>query len=68
MDEDDNAELSQEEIMKITGQSRATLEQQLTKIDLDHSGTISFIEFLFGIFKTRGESHLRDGKFYSTRS
>lgn len=39
------------------------MEEQLAKIDLDHSGTISFVEFLYGIFKTRGESYLRTGTY-----
>ena len=62
VDTDHSGDLSHEEIISLTGQSKATLEEQLAKIDLDHSGTISFIEFLYGIFKTRGESYLRTGK------
>ena len=46
----------------VTGQDRTSLEDQLAKMDLDHSGTINFIEFLYGIFQTRGESYVMEGR------
>ena len=47
----------------VTGQDRTSLEDQLAKMDLDHSGTINFIEFLYGIFQTRGESYVMEGRY-----
>ena len=61
IDKDNDGTLSIDEVAEVTGQSRTTLEEQLAKVDLDHSGTISFVEFLFGIYKSRGESYIRDG-------
>ena len=52
-----------DEISAVTGQSRTSLEGQLAKHDLDHSGTINFIEFLYAMFQTRGESYVMNGRF-----
>lgn len=62
IDADHDKQLTIDEVAAVTGQSRTSLETQLAKIDLDHSGTINFIEFLYAMFQTRGESYIMNGK------
>ena len=60
IDSNSDGQISSEELEAVTG--RITLEKKLANIDLDHSGTLSFIEFLYSIFKTKGQSHLTQSK------
>ena len=62
MDTNKDGELSLDELSQATGNDKTVLSAQIEKIDLDNSGTISFIEFLYSIFKTKGESELRKGE------
>ena len=60
IDTNKDGQISQEELNSVTG--RMSLEQKLANLDLDHSGTLSFIEFLYSIFKTKGQSYLKEGR------
>lgn len=62
IDVDHDKQLTVDEVAAVTGQNRSSLEAQLAKIDLDHSGTINFIEFLYAMFQTRGESYIMNGE------
>ena len=60
IDTNKDGQISQEELDSVTG--RISLESKLANLDLDHSGTLSFIEFLYSIFKTKGQSYLKEGR------
>lgn len=55
IDEDHDGQISPEELMKATGASSDMFE----KVDFDHSGSVSFVEFLFSIFKTKDTGAIR---------
>ena len=60
IDSNKDGEISREELNAVTG--RMSLESKLANLDLDHSGTLSFIEFLYSIFKTKGQTYLTEGR------
>lgn len=57
IDVDHDGEISAEELKDATGAD----EKLFKKVDFDQSGSISFVEFLLSIFKTRDAGEIREG-------
>ena len=57
IDVDHDGQISAEELKDATGAD----EKLFKKVDFDQSGSISFVEFLLSIFKTRDAGEIREG-------